>query len=151
MARTAIAPANLRPLAPTNSASRSNSSLSQVRSLKPLLPNTRYRPVVLPSSSAPSPSPTPTPVLSIASPPVSSNVIHNGALLERSDSIASGSPTSSAKSITSPKGTPSPSTAAAIVKQQKESESMQPKKKWVLPARAKPGRKPSDVEPPTVS
>jgi hypothetical protein len=28
---------------------------------------------------------------------------------------------------------------------------IQPKKQWVLPARAKPGRKPSETEPPTVS
>jgi len=28
---------------------------------------------------------------------------------------------------------------------------VQPKREWILPARAKPGRKPSETEPPTVS
>ncbi|KAN0066509.1 hypothetical protein ACQY0O_000603 [Thecaphora frezii] len=41
------------------------------------------------------------------------------------------------------------SAAAPLDKKQGSGPSIQPSKEWVLPARAKPGRKPSETEPPT--
>ncbi|PWN33179.1 uncharacterized protein FA14DRAFT_161165 [Meira miltonrushii] len=44
---------------------------------------------------------------------------------------------------------PSSSTTNARETEGDTTDKIQPKKEWVLPARAKPGRKPSEVEPPT--
>jgi hypothetical protein len=39
----------------------------------------------------------------------------------------------------------------SMTTEHKGPHTIRPKGEWVLPARAKPGRKPSEVEPPTVS
>ncbi|KAJ9480288.1 BZIP domain-containing protein [Pseudozyma hubeiensis] len=116
----------------------SSSSLAAQRNLAPrtLAPSSSssssLKPTpVKPSTSRPAPS-APSPIAkaaaSVASPPKIA-----------SSSLAPTPPSSSAST---------PSTATTIIKKEVSAAPLvQPSKEWILPARAKPGRKPSETEP----
>lgn len=161
-AMTAIAPASLRHLAPGNAASSSSNttinprrpyqSTPSIRPLKVLAPSTNTRHIVLapPSIGKEAPSP-----LVQSQRPIKiedTRTAHDNTSKEtlqrshRADSIEStnSSSTSAANRMHSSSTSTSPPFGG-------DDDVLQPRKDWVLPARAKPGRKPSDVEPPTVS
>jgi hypothetical protein len=161
-AMTAIAPASLRQLAPGNAASSSSNttinprrpyqSTPSIRPLKVLAPSTSTRHIVLapPSIGREAPSP-----LVQSQRPIkiedTHTTTHDNTSKEtqqssqRADSIEStDSSSASANRLHSGSTFTSPPFGG-------DDDVIQPRKEWVLPARAKPGRKPSDVEPPTVS
>lgn len=195
--KTAIAPSNMRPLAPAKPGQSSGQKLQknsqssvgstghrriapakssqvsiQPRPLKPLLAakDTKNPVSIKPSSSAAWQPPKTNPApkhpatepnkaekhtinerVATSRPPLRRAESHSSDLSDSSSedsSLGDTSPTSSSSNLllgdsTSLKDPDLDPTISSIISH------VQPKKEWILPARAKPGRKPSDIEPPT--
>ncbi|UZJ50990.1 hypothetical protein CBS101457_000310 [Exobasidium rhododendri] len=170
-AQIAIAPRTARPIAPSSNASSSRASngaqiapqtqRAHARPLRPLLASgskdkARPQPVALApavdthagKARAPVIAPSPTTSIFRAQPaleykggaaPTAPMMIREGSSSASLDSMSSSNESSSSRQVSE-----SPVDADG-----QGQPTVQPKGDWVLPARAKPGRKPSETEPPT--
>ena len=150
-AQTAIAPGAMRPRPPsTSSTSRTGSNsrtLTSARPPKPLLaadtnPVPPPRPIAL--AAAPSTKPVP------AAPTAVGRIAATHTRPSSNPMGRTGSSASTSSSGTTA-ATDRQSSTSPMDDETGVADKVQPKREWVLPARAKPGRKPSEVEPPTVS
>lgn len=119
-----------RSVAPRLASSPSSSSLSSIKSAQPRSHSSRIEPSPLAPAGQPLRAAPSAPATS-SQPPVKRK-------------LSTSNPSLAAASI-APAATTAPS--VPIIKKDTSGPLIQPSKEWVLPARAKPGRKPSETEP----